>query len=240
MEGRLEVILPDAGLTAKTPDRRAPVLLRIAYTRPHGTLTFYDLRYIGREPGRFDLHNYLVTTNGALATNLPALTVAVSGVLPTPHNGWLEEQALRSPSFFGGYRIVLVTVIALWVVAFFVILKMGRKAEIIAPVMTTRAPTFSERIRPLVERAATGTLSGDDKAALERLLINYWQQRLALRDMDGEELITRLRKHDEAGALLRALEDWLHRPPGRASVAIESVLAPYRESPMEDVTPTKV
>lgn len=236
MEGRLEVVLPDAGLTTKTPDRRAPVLLRIAYTRPHGTLTYYDLRYIGREPGRFNLRSYLVATNGAVTTNLPALTVSVSGVLPTPHNGWLEEQSLRSPSFFGGYRIVLVVVCALWIAAFFVILRTGRKTKAIAPATEARSPTFAERIRPLVERAAAGTLSSDEKAWLERLLITYWQQRLGLREVNGEELILRLRKHNEAGALLRALEDWLHRPPGRTSVAIESVLAPYLDSPAEETT----
>ncbi len=106
MEGQLEVILPEAGLTPRAPDRRAPVLLRIAYTRPHGTLTLYDLRYIGRVPGQFDLCDYLVTTNGIPATNLSALGVSIAGVLPTPHNGWLEEEPLRAPSLFGGYAHV--------------------------------------------------------------------------------------------------------------------------------------
>src|SRR5688500_18085210 len=62
MEGRLEVLLPESGLSAKMPDRRTPMLLRIALTRPHGTLTHYDLRYIGRVPGRYDLREYLITT----------------------------------------------------------------------------------------------------------------------------------------------------------------------------------
>jgi len=115
---------------------------------------------------------------------------------------------------FGGYRALAAVVITLWAVAFFAILRMGRKPkaiEITAPV--PRPPTFAERIQPLVERAAAGKLSGDEKASLERLLIAHWQRRLGLREANGEEVIARLRGHDEAGALLRALEDWLHRPP---------------------------
>lgn len=235
MEGQLEVILPEAGLTPRVPDRRAPLLLRIAYTRPHGTLTLYDLRFIGRVPGQFDLRDYLVTTNGIPATNVAALAVSISGVLPNPHNGWLEEEALRAPSLFGGYRAIAATVIVLWIAAFFVILRAGRKPKpvtVSAPVQ--RPPTFAERIRPLVERAATGRISADEKATLERMLITHWQRRLGLREANGAELIARLREHGEAGALLCALEDWLHRPPGNVTVQVESVLAPYRDLPAEE------
>lgn len=236
MEGRIDVVLPEAGLSARSPDRRAPLLLRIAYTRPHGSLTFYDLRYVGRVPGRFDLRDYLVATNGLVATNLPALTVSVSGVLPAQHNGWLEEQALRTPSFFGGYRALLLILGAFWVVAFFAILRWGRKPGIAGTAVPVKpAPSFAEKIRPLVERAAAGTLSGDEKATLERMLITHWQRRLNLRDADGGELIARLRQHREAGDLLRALEDWLHRPAGAAQVNVESVLAPYRHLPAGEV-----
>jgi hypothetical protein len=237
MEGQLEVILPEAGLTPRAPDRRAPLLLRIAYSRPHGTLTLYDLRYIGRVPGRFDLRHYLVTTNGIPATNLSALVVSIAGVLPTSHNGWLEEEALRAPSLFGGYRAVAAIVIGLWITAFFVILRVGRKPKpvaVAAPVQ--RPPTFAERIRPLVESAAAGRISADEKATLERMLITHWQRRLGLGEANGEQLIARLREHGEAGALLRTLEDWLHRPPGNATVQVESVLAPYKDLPMEETS----
>lgn len=235
MEGQLEIILPESGLTAKTPDYKTPLLLRIAHTQPHGMLTRYDLRYIGRVPGKHDLRHYLFNTNGFPATNLPALTVAVSGVLPEQHNGWLEEQALHAPSLFGGYRAAAAVAVVLWVLALFVIIRLGHKPKT-APVETSvlRPPTFAERLRPLVERAAAGGLTADEKAALERMLINHWQRRLGLAGADSGELIARLRQHTEAGALLRALEDWLHRPPGSAKVDVESVLAPYRNLPVEE------
>lgn len=241
MEGQLEVILPEAGLTAKTPDHKTPLLLRIAHTQPHGTLTRYDLRYIGRVPGKHDLREYLFNTNGLPATNLAELIVSVSGVLPEQHNGWLEEQALHAPSLFGGYRAVAAIVVVLWIAALFVILRTGRKPKPASvEVAVQRAPTFAERLRPLVERAAAGGLSADEKAALERMLINHWQRRLGLAGTDSGELIARLRQHTEAGALLRALEDWLHRPPGSAKVEVETVLAPYRNLPAEEPAEVEV
>jgi hypothetical protein len=234
MEGRLEVLLPEAGLTAKTPDRRTPMLLRIAFSRPHGTLMHYDLRYVGRVPGRYDLREYLATADGRPARSLPALTVMVRGVLPERHNGWLEEQRPGPPAISGGYRAIATVAVALWILGFFVIMRVWRKPKVVAveaPVQRTL--TFAECLRPLVERAAAGRLSADEQATLERMLITHWQRRLGLSGVDSAEMIARLRQHPEAGALLRALEDWLHRPPGGVSVALEPVLAPYRDLPAE-------
>jgi hypothetical protein len=235
MEGRLEVVLPERDLAVQAPDRHSPILLRIAFTRPHGTLTHYDLRYVGQVPGEYDLRNHLFLTNGQPATNLQPILVTISGILPTPHHGWLEEQALRSPSLFGGYRGWMIAAAVLWALSLIPIARLGPKSKPdTLPQPAAQEPTFAERIRPLVERAVTGRLSVDEKAALERMLITYWQRRLGLAEADGEQLISKLREHPEAGALLRALEDWLHRPPGHPTVPVrevESILAPYRHPP---------
>lgn len=239
MEGQLDVALPLAGLTTKPGDHRAPMLLRVAHTQPHGTLTRYDLRYIGRVPGQQDLRKYLFTADGLPATNLAALNVTIAGLLPNPHNGWLEEQAQQAPSLFGGYRMTIAVVIALWIAAFFVIWRSGRRTKVVANTASIqREPTFAERIRPLVERAAAGKISADEKATLERMLITHWQRRLNLTNTAGDELIHRLREHAEAGVLLRALEDWLHRPPGRGEVRVEEFLAPYKQ--LTDPKPAEV
>ena len=235
IEGKLEVALPEAGLTAATPERLSSVHLRIALTKPHGKLHYYDLRYTGRVPGDFDLRDFLLTANNLPATNLPPLPVSVSGILPVQHNGWLEEQAARNPALFGGYKKIAILVAALWVLALFVVFRFGRKAK--ADVVTAPAErplTFAERLRPLLERAAAGKLSADEKALLERMLITHWQGRLGLHGKSGDEIIAQLRKHAEAGELLRALEDWLHRPPGSATVSVEAVLKPYHNLPAEE------
>jgi hypothetical protein len=228
MEGQLEVALPLAGLITLPGDHRAPLVLRIAGSQPHGNLTRYDLRYNGRVPGPHDLRKYLFTAEGQPATNLPALMVNVAGLLPSPHNGWLEEQAHALPALFGSYRRLTIAAATLWVVAFFVLRRVGRtpKPESVQ-VTNPRPQSFAEKIRPLIERAAAGQLTAEEKATLERMLITHWQQRLNLTATNAGELIGHLRQHPEAGSLLRALEDWLHRPPGRVKVQVEELLAPY-------------
>jgi len=241
MEGQLVVILPEAGLTTKAPDLLTPVHLRIAYTRPHGTLTHYDLRYIGRVPGEHDLREYLFTTNGFPATNLPPLKVSVTGLLPGNYNGWLEQQAVGVPSLFGGYRGISIIVVVLWALTFFAIIRFFRKPKTVTvEIATQRLLTFAERLRPLIERAAAGQLTAEEKAMLERMLITHWQRRLDLTAKNGDEVMARLREHPEAGVLLGALENWLHRPPGRVRVDVEMVLAPYRNLAAEEEVKAKV
>lgn len=235
MEGRLELLLPESGLKTKKPERLSDIHLRIASTNPRGKLIYYDLRYTGRVPGEYDLRDFLLTAAELPATNLPPLPVSISGILPEQHNGWLEEQAMRSPGLFGGYKNIAILAIVLWVLAFFVVYRFGRKPKTdtnLKPV--ARPPTFAERIRPLLERAAAGKLTADEKALLERMLITHWQHRLGLANKSGDEIIAQLRQHSEAGVLLRALEDWLHRPPGSVAVSVDSVLAPYRNMPAEE------
>ena len=62
---------------------------------------------------------------------------------------------MRSPGLFGGYKNIAILAIVLWVLAFFVVYRFGRKPKTdtnLKPV--ARPPTFAERIRPLLERAA--------------------------------------------------------------------------------------
>jgi hypothetical protein len=94
--------------------------------------------------------------------------------------------------------------------------------------------TLTERLRPLVTQASAGQLTATEKAQLERLLLIHWRERLGLESIDLADAVPRLREHREAGALLRALEDWLHRPPGGAKVDVEAVLAPYANAPIDE------
>src|SRR5262249_39158863 len=185
-----------------------------------------------RVPGTYDLRDYLFTAGGQPATNIPPLPVSIVGLLPKAHSGWLEERALHPPAVLRGYRGLMISLAAAWVIAPFVVARLIRKPKpVSAAPPKPHAPTLAERLRPLVERAAAGTLSADEKALLERMLINHWQRRLELQGLNGSELMKRLRSHPEAGILLRGLEDWLHRPPGSVVANIEALLAPYRELP---------
>lgn len=230
MEGRLEVALPGSLIEAKPVDEKSPVLVRIAQTRPHGTLIWYDLRYIGLEPGRYDLRDVLRRQDGSALGELPPLAVEVKGLLPVPHSGELIETAPGLPGWLGGYRAMLIALGVAWVVAFVPLWFCGRpRSKAPAVAVIPPPPTLAERLRPLVEQAAAHRLTTEGQAQLERLLVSYWRERLRLGDRDPAETIAVLRAHPEAGELLRALENWLHRPPGAALVDVRALLAPYGE-----------
>jgi hypothetical protein len=95
---------------------------------------------------------------------------------------------------------------------------------------------MADRLRPLVDAAMAGSLGDRQKAELERLLIGYWRKRLGLERAEPSRIMAVLREHDEAGPLLRRLEDWLHRPPGESSgpADVAALLEPYRSIPAED------
>jgi hypothetical protein len=67
------------------------------------------------------------------------------------------------------------------------------------------------------------------------MLLNHWRERLNLTNERPADAIIALKQHAEAGALLRALEAWLHRPPGLTQVNIQELLEPYRYTPAPDV-----
>lgn len=244
VEGRLEVDLPGSKLEAKPVTDKAAVLLRLASTRPAADNAIrYDLRYMGLVPGAHDLKNYLVRADGSPTDELPSVPVAVLGLLPADHDGKLvRERAARWP-WFGGYRIAMILGIAAWLAMLYPLIfaKRPKKRHAAPPPPPRR--TFADRLRPLLDAAARGTLSLEDKGKLERMLLWYWQEKLDLTADSPADAIAALRKHPQAGELLRALEQWLHRRPGEtASGGIDTarLLEPYRDvpDPHEALDPT--
>lgn len=232
MEGQLEAALPGPRIEARPVNDKSLVVVRIAGTRPHGTLTWYDLRYIGLVPGTYDLRDYLRRQDGTNLSDLPPLEVRVVGLLPAQHLGELIEPPRNRISVAAWYRPVMGAAAVLWGVAGLG-LALTRRRRRAAPVAGAPAhpPTLAERLRPLVEQAAEGRLSTDGQALLERLLIAHWRERLNLTALGHAEAMARLRDHAEAGQLLRALEIWLHCPPGGTRVDVAGLLAPYRSLP---------
>ena len=94
--------------------------------------------------------------------------------------------------------------------------------------------TLADVLRPLVKKAQAGELSESGQAELERTLLSVWRKRLKLDDADPAESIIKLRKHEEAGALLRELEKWLHKPGSADDVNIAELLKPYEKLPADE------
>jgi hypothetical protein len=239
IEGQLEVQLAGPALTAKSPDRAAPLNLRIASTRPHGALIHYDLRYIGLVPGKYDLRDFLVRPDGSKPDDLPPLTVEVIGLLPADHRGQLakvDESPIRK---LGGYKVLIWTGVGLWAFGAIPLFFSRRKRKDRVSASDAPAPpSIVDQLRPLVEQARAGKLNTEGKAKVERLLLTHWRERLALSGIEPAEAIVRLHAHPEAGALLRTLEDWLYRRPGTTPVDVDTALAPYAVEPAQTATTT--
>ena len=231
MEGKVQVVVAGPRLEAKPVDDKAPLVVRIASASLQDDATVYDVRYIGLVPGNYDLKHYLVRVDGSTNGRIPPIPVTVLGVLPDDHKGQLVPPAGSPLRFLGAYKWANIAVGVLWLASLYPLIFARRKRAAVVVDTAPPPPTLADRLQPLVQQAADGKLSTEGKGQLERLLLSHWRERLQLADASMVEALTRLRQHREGGALLRALEDWLHRPPGTANVDVAAVLAPYRSIP---------
>jgi hypothetical protein len=132
----------------------------------------------------------------------------------------------------GGYEELLLVAGALWVVGLVWLLWAGRKRRE-EESLRARPATLAERLRPLVESALEGKLSRTERARLELGLVAFWRRKLGFEEKKPEEALALLRDHEEAGPLLRSLEDWLHRPAQPEQVDVAALLDPYRDLPAD-------
>jgi hypothetical protein len=144
--------------------------------------------------------------------------------LPRP-----ADLAPKSAPKIGGYRTVLKVLGVLWVIVLLVIINSFRKKKTAAS-QETRPPSLAERLKPLVEKASGESLSTDDQAQLERLLVGHWRERLPeIANEEPAKVLRHLREHSEASPLILQLEKWLHSPnPNFSSDDLDQLLAPYR------------
>jgi len=227
IEGRTTAVLPGPDYRPRPLDDRTELILRIESVTPvSGSNYSYNFHYIVFEPGPYDLANYLVLPDGSVP-QVHEIPVVVRALLPEDHNGQLQPFAPRLFPWIGGYRVALGFMGLLWAGGIAAFVMAGRKKPAPTPAPLPAPPSLAERLRPLVEAAAAGRLSTEGQAQLERLLTAYWREKLGLPELRMAEAVTRLKNHDQAGALLRALERWLHRPDGASAAEINAVLEPY-------------
>lgn len=233
IEGRVSLELPRGDYRPLPLDDRTELILRVESIRKTADGRHrYDFYYMGLEPGDYSLANYLVRPDGSRPDELGNTLVHVQAVLPEDHDGKLTDYARERFPFIGGYRIFLVLVAILWVGGLVGFAISYRKRRVVAaPVVAVTEPSFAERIRPLVEAAACGKLSLDDKAKLERLLMGFWREKLNLPELRMAESLERLKNHEQAGELLRSVERWLHHRSGAPDAEVNALLAPYRGWP---------
>ena len=215
-------------------DDRLPVVLKIDQTWPHGSDFRYDFSFYGLEKGTFDLRDYLRRKDGSpLQMNQP-LTVTVESVLSadTFEPSAVKPTRLPEP---GGYRNTMVALGVIWIIGLGGLILSMRKRRQNGPDTPnqTTGRTLAEKLEPLVKEAASGTLSKEQQAQLERLLLTYWNQRLDLKQDRPADRIRQLKDHKEAGPLITAVEKWLHSRERVDDREIQSLLKPYRSINLE-------
>jgi hypothetical protein len=208
------------------------VTVRIAGAKSGEGETTYDLRYIGLVPGRYDLRPYLLKADGEAAMELAPLEVEVAGILPPDENGKLIAIPQGSIGAIGGYRWFLVGAGVVWLLVAIPVFRRRRRtaARQEAEPEPVRL-TLPEQLRVLVIQAAEGKLDVAGKAELERMVIGHWSEELNLQTLPPAEVMTRLRAHPQAEALLCALEEWLHRRPNGGTADLGILLAEYGPAP---------
>ena len=148
------------------------------------------------------------------------------------HDGSLNAYVSRPFPWFGGYRMLLAGLAAVWVLGLAAFIWFGRRRKVAVVIVEEPPPlSYAERMRPFVEAASQGALTADGQAELERLMTGYWRDKLAIPGLRMAETLTAMKQHPEAGKLISALERWLHRPGGASPEEIHDLLEPYRHLP---------
>ena len=113
-----DLILPGSELEVRPGDSLTALVVRIVAARPHGELWRYDIEYWGREPGEYDLRDYLRRRDGTPsdegADALPPVPVRVTSVLPAGRVLPNDPAAGRVPRF-GGYSKLMIGQQSYWI-----------------------------------------------------------------------------------------------------------------------------
>ena len=236
MEGVvLNLVLPGPLLEPRElEDTNSPIVLRVVQVFPHVDDWRYDLSFYGTVPGRYDLREYLQRKDGSAMEGVPPVPVEVLAVRPI---GELVRPDLEPdrPPRIGGYKLALIAAGIFWVGVLALLLFGFRKKTEEQLAQRIKPVTLADVLRPLVKQAQAGELSQSGQAELERTLLGIWRKRLKLEDEDPAAAIIKLRADPEAGALLRELEKWLHKPGAAGEVDVAELLKPYEKLPAEEI-----
>ncbi len=222
-----EIYIPGGEVKAKARrDSKPPLSVRILEVKPAKDGSRYDFEIQGLDPGQYDLADFLEAPEG---TKIPEIALEITTTLPPglvrPH----EISQGKLPEL-GGYRRMMILLGSLWVAGLIAILFWRKKKPTTGEDGNAVPIALSERLRPLIDQAAMGNLSSDDRAKLERLVFGHWRERRPeIAALSPAEAMAKLRTDSEASPLILALERWLHSRESTASGAdIGKLLAPYK------------
>jgi len=223
------IVLRGSELRAKPLQENSPIVLRILNAFPHGDSFRYDIRFHGLEPGKFDLSNWLERKDGSPSDDLPAIDVEIQSLLPA---GQITPNALETGWFprLGGYRVVAIGLGLLWTLILLGLIFLNRK-KAVAEEESEAKMSLADLLKQKIDAATDDRLDSSQYAELERMLFGFWRKRLNLESVSSADALAKIKQHDEAGPLMRQLEQWMHNPSSPKDVNLASMLKPFKNLP---------
>lgn len=222
VEGKYEATLPSEQLTAVPYTHGDALAVRIASATPVENGIRYDIRYMAYGPGEHDLRQFLLTSAGQPALDLPEMTVTVDPLLADDYSGELFATPETPINLHSYYRLAMGLLWALWGLLLLPLAMYGRKRRE-RVVKLPPPPSIPERLRHLLELAEHEALTAEQQADLEKLLMTFWAERLGVSADRLEDTLEQLRQHPSAGPQVQSVERWLHgrETPANGTVARE-------------------
>jgi hypothetical protein len=240
-EALYTLILNRGDVIAAAPAENAPLTATIKSIQTTGNQKFtYIIAYLGTEKGTFNLTDYLSTPNGVRLRE-PITPVQVDSFVPDSAEYAIRNLPIHQHPAPPPYTAMLYGSGAAWLLlGLWMFLPRGRKRPASPPPQPTlparetpQEQTLEDLLRPLVEKAAQKTITTPEKSRMEQILFNYWGALLELDHLNSVEQLRRILEHEEAGALLRTVEQWLYQPESEIPVeAINEILKPYMNLPI--------
>lgn len=212
---------------APRKDRTPPLVVRLLDVKPAKDGFRYDFEIQGLDAGTHDLAKYLIPADPAVPPRFQEIPVEITAKLTEVA---LPEviPAADTPAP-GGYRRTMTAIGIVWFLGLISILLWKKKRNAIL-VGEEYSPGLVDRMKPLLDGAAAGTLNVEGRASLERLIIGHWRSQLPeIGTLSTAEAMVRLRTHPEAAPLVLELERWLHAKDAQVSAEeLDQLLSPYR------------
>lgn len=201
---------------------------RIAGVTEESRVRIYDVRYIVNRGGTFDLKDYLVAAEGSRVESLPSFKFQGDPKLSKELETRIQETEETPVDVGGHYYATLAALAVFWIVWLLLLIFYKRPKRQRAAAPLPPEPTFAAQLRATLDRLEGGTLSAEEKARLEMLLLRRWREVLALPEQPMHATLESIGGHARTAHPLRQLQLWLHHrasPVGNAEIA--AALAPF-------------
>lgn len=208
--------------------REPSLVVRILEIKPAQDGFRYTFEVQGLDAGTHNLGDYLREANSEQGASDHQVPIVITTALP-PGLVQPEELTAQPVARIGGYRSLVWVLGIVWVAGLCALVFSGKRTS---PPTKEPAPlpSIADRLKPLLSRASQESLSTEEQAQIERLILSHWREKIPeVADHTPAEALRLLRSHPEAAPVLLQVERWLHAPnPQFTSAELDDLLAPYR------------